>query len=653
MDKKYINAMRILSLQAIQVAKQGHVGMSMSAAPITYTLYTQHINISDKCPKWINRDRFVLSAGHGSMSIYSVLHFAGLLSLKDIKDFKTEDSKTPGHPEYEPKNYIDASTGPLGQGVAMAVGMAIAEKYLNNKFKELPGLINHHTYVVVGDGDLQEGISYEAMSLAGKLNLNKLICLHDSNNYQLDSSVDQVFNEDLQKRMESMHWNYIKVNTTNPVEIDKAIAKAKKSERPTFIEVKTIIGEGVSCQNSNKAHSMALKDQDLADANKYYKTAYDKFSFPREIYNHFSTSVVKRGAQAYDKWLKLCHGYAQKKPQLYKQFQNWTKGDFGNVENILKTTPFSATNVATRNYVKDVLNQLTKYECDWLLSGCADLIAATNIRLGTSNFNSDVNSNNILFGIREFAMGAITNGILLYGGLRTVSGTFLVFSDYLKSAIRLGALMDLPNLYIFTHDSYQVGGDGPTHQPVDQLAMLRAIPNVSVHRPADEKEFLGAMTCGLTSRTQTNIIVLTRHNLSSEHGTTIANAKTGAYIIYEDKNPDLTLVAGGSELDLVFALKDLMHDQKLRVKIISTPNLQALLNMSEDKITTLLASKAGVLSVEPSSDALWYKLHAYTKAYHHVGAHCFGKSMDGAELYDKYGFNAKSLFAVAKKYLLK
>lgn len=652
MDKKFINAMKSLSLQAIYIAKQGHVGMSISASPITYSLYTKHINISSKQPKWFNRDRVVLSAGHGSLSIYSILCFAGLLDIEDIKKFKTKDSKTPGHPECEPNNFIDASTGPLGQGVAMAVGMAIAEKYLDNKFKSLKGLIDHYTYVILGDGDLQEGICYEAMSLAGKLKLGKIIFLHDSNNFQLDSSVFKVFNEDLKKRAESMNWFYLQVNN-NQYEIDLAINQCKSQDLPSFIEIKTIIGEDTKFENSNKAHSMSLTQEDIEFSNKKLGTNYTNFEFEKDIYNHFNKCVVDRGNKKYDEWIKLCEKYKKENTVEFNKFNNYINNIFPDIINIIKNINFKDKNVATRNYVKDLLVTLNNHGSDWLISGCADLVAATNIQLGDSDFASNYKSNNILFGIREFAMSAITNGILLHSGLKTISGTFLVFSDYMKSAIRLGALMELPNIYIFTHDSYQVGGDGPTHQPVDQLAMLRAIPNVCVYKPCDEIEFSAALAESFSSTKITHIIILTRHSLSSSHNTSFEKTKKGGYVLLNVLNPDIVLVGSGSEIDLLFEIKELLNKDNISAKIVSAPSLTSMLSENESYLKELFNSKYGTFSVEASSDNTWYKLFKYSNNFYHLGTSKFGKSMDGNELYKLMGFNASNCFELIKKNLIK
>ncbi|BAC44241.1 transketolase [Malacoplasma penetrans] len=648
---KYINSIRLLSLNAIKKAKQGHVGMSMSAATITYTLFTKHINISSVDPKWINRDRFILSAGHGSLSIYSILHFSGLISLEEFKKFKNNSEIVPGHPEYLKNNFIDASTGPLGQGIGMAVGNAIAQKYIVNKFKSISDLFDHYVYALVGDGDIQEGISYESMSLAGKLKLNKLIVLHDSNDYQLDSSVETVFNEDLQKRMESMGWFYLKVN--NEVdEIDLAISLAKKQDKPTYIEVKTLIGYGTKNINSNKSHSMSLSEDDIEYAKTIFDLKNEEFSFGQNIYDHFKTEVLNRNRK-YEKWLNKFKEYERENNSDFIKFNNYLKRNY-KIEEILKNIKFSKTSVATRNYVKDLMDCLKNHNSDFIIAGCADLEAATNIKINDSDFNYDYSSNNIKYGIREFAMGAITNGILLHSCLKTISGTFLVFSDYLKSAIRLGTLMSLPNFYIFTHDSYQVGGDGPTHQPIEQLAMLRSIPRVNVFRPCDETEFLAASYKALKSTSETNILVLTRQPLKSKINTSLKGTiNDGGYVLESDQNPDITIAGCGSEIDLLFDVKQDLNDLNYKVKIVSIPSLNIFLNNKESKIKEILNSKYGLFTIEPSSDAYWYKLSSYVKSHIHFEAKEYGKSMDGDALYKEKGFNKDNIKNLILRKLIK
>lgn len=649
---KYINSMRLISLHAIKKASQGHAGMSMSAAPITYTLFTKHIHLSKENPKWINRDRFILSAGHGSLSLYSIFYFAKAISLDDFKNFKKNNWIMNSHPEYSENNFIDASTGPLGQGVGMGVGTAIAEQYLRFKFSKLDGLVNHYTYVLVGDGDLQEGVSYEAMSLAGKLKLNKLIILHDSNDYQLDSSVVKVNSENLKLRMESMGWVYFKVDG-NVDEIDWAINLAKKQNKPSFIEVKTTIGFGTHLSNNNKSHSMNLKDEDIEYANNFFGLNNSEFDFEndQDLFEHFKV-VFNKKDYGYNDWKTKYLNYQNENSLDFIKFNNYLNKNY-DLERIFNKIKFEKTSVATRNYVKDLMTLFKENSCDWIIAGCADLEAATNIKINDTDFNDDYFSNNIKFGIREFAMGTITNGILLHSFLKTISGTFLVFSDYLKSAIRLGAIMKIPNTYIFTHDCYQVGGDGPTHQPVEQLAMLRSIPNILVWKPCDEKEFLAASYCALKSKHKTNILILTRHGLTSERNTSITKSiKFGGYELNDINNPDLTLLGSGTEIDLLIEVKEELEKQGYKVKVISVPSLNLLLVQEEKYIRDLLDSKYGVFSIESSSDTLWYKLHRYSKKFYHYGATKFGYSMDGDKLYKQMGFEKENILNLILKELV-
>lgn len=650
MDTKNVNAMRALALNAIKKAGQGHTGMAMSAAPINYTIYTKFMNINSKDNKWINRDRFILSAGHGSMSLYSALHFSGLLSIDDIKKHKTEGSHTPGHPEYENDNHIDASTGPLGQGLAEGVGMAIAEEFLANKFKNLKGLIDHYTYVVLGDGCLQEGISYESMSLAGKLKLSKLTVIHDSNSYQIDANVNASFIEDLEKRVTSMGWSYKKCSN-NPTEIEKSILEAKKINKPSFIEVITIIGEGTSAQGTRFAHGLKVDDKEEFNFSKYFDFKMDEFKFDQDIYDYFYEHVIQRGSRKYSEWKALHLEYSQKFPEEIKEFDNAVSGNFPDINNLISFKNISSGNRATRDYVKEYLLQINKNSKSlWFLLGSADLASATNVMIDLNkSFADDRSNSDLLYGIREFAMGSIQNGITLHGGMKTICSTFLVFSDYMKSAIRLGALNNLATSYIFTHDSYQVGGDGPTHQPYDQLPMLRAIANTDVHRPCDEIESQYVMEKLFNSKYGTNIGIFTRQPLKSGHPTSIEGSRKGGYILCGNKNSDLTLVGAGSEIDLLFEVKLELEAKNINVKIVSVPSFKIFLENNETYITDVLASKNGIFSIEPSSDYIWYKLSKYGKNYAHFGAFTFGESMDGDLLYKKKGFNVENILNILKK----
>ncbi len=649
-NNKYVTAMRSIALQAIQKAGQGHTGMAISAAPINYTLFTKFINICKDNPKWINRDRFILSAGHGSMSFYSLLHFAGLLSLDEIKNHKQKGSLTPGHPEYEHDNFVDCSTGPLGQGVAMAVGMALNESYLENKFKQLD-LIDHYTYVVVGDGDIQEGISYESMSLAGKLKLNKLIMIHDSNDVQLDSKVCISFSENLELRMKSINWNYIKVSN-NPLEIEKAILKAKTSDSPTFIEVKTIIGEGTLEQNNHKAHGLKVDENQIESFEKYFNTKLNNFEFDKEIYEHFESKITARGLEVYNDWLNKEKVAMNNYPDLYNEFKNYVEDNYFDVSKVLNHKELKK-DLATRDYVGLFFKQLSNANLKDTIFGSADLSSATKTTFDTTKcFNNDKQYPEVLFGIREFAMAGIQNGILLHGGLRSLTSTFLVFADYMKSAIRLGAMMKLPSAYIFTHDSYQVGGDGPTHQPYDQLTMLRAIENVFVYRPCDEVETQFVFNELFSSKNETRIGIFTRQGLKSGFDTSIEKASKGGYIIESDENPEITLCASGSEIQLMNEVKKELNKENIKVKIVSMVCLQKFLNQDESYIKETLDSSKGIFSSEASADYLWYKLYKFANKFCHFGSYSFGASMDGNQLYKDKGFNVENFVSLIKKEIM-
>lgn len=644
---KYITNLKSLSLQTINFVKEGHTGMSISALNLNYAVYLNHLKISKSHPKWVNRDRFVLSAGHGSMSLYGILHFCGLIPLTDIKRYRQEDSLTPGHPEAEPYNYIDASTGPLGQGVANAVGMAIAEKYLANRWKEFPGLIDHHTFCVVGDGDLQEGICYEAMSLAGKLKLEKLIILHDSNKFQIDSSVMMVNNEDLRLRTESQNWYYQK--SSNKVEeINECILKAKKQNKPSFIEVDTIIGESTSQAGNNNAHGWAISDEELKfSMSNMGINKFEPFKFDKEIYEHFE-AIITKGEIAFDKWTKLCETFKLKNSKEFAIFENNLNGkflfvdDFKEINDLIKPE-------AIKQYLKMYFEQISKEHLKDLISLSADLAKSTNVNINNKSFNEDINSNYIMGGIREFALSGIQNGILYHTGLKSIVGTFLSFSDYMKSTIRVGALNKLPSVYIFTHDSYLNGGDGPTHQPFDQLPMLRAIQNVYDFRPADQKELLGSLKLAFSYQQATSVLILAKSATSFISNTNCSLVYRGAYLIQQGS--DLTIVASGSEVDLALKSAQIMEEQyNISIKIVSCPSLKLFLEQEGKYINWILESTNGVLAIEASNDNTWYKLNDYISSKISVlQATTYGKSMNGVKLYSQKGFNTQNVINLCKK----
>lgn len=644
LNHQAIGAIRYIGLKAIQEAKGGHVGMTISAAPITYILFTKFIKINSENGKWINRDRFVLSGGHGSMSLYPIFYFTNLLTLDDIKKFKTEDSKTPGHPEYENDidNFIDASTGPLGQGFAMAVGMAIAQKHISNKLGKYSDLIDNFTYVICGDGDLQEGITYEASAIAGKYELNKLIVLHDSNKYQLDSSVEKVSIENLKQRFESNNWNYLKCSN-DPKEIEAAIKKAQLSKsKPTFIEVETIIAEGLKSQSSNKGHHGVVSNEDLNEFLKYHNLDFKNWNIDSKIIEHFQKTIIERGNKEVAKWNKKLA-----KANQNKEFNKlWniliSSKDYQQLFNRIK---IKENNLATRVYLKTFLQSIKDFN-PFVIATCADLVSSTNVAI--TNETILENGQSLPIGIREFAMGAIVNGISLYAkGIKAIGGTFLVFSDYIKSAIRLGALMKVPSVYAFTHDSYLVGGDGPTHQPYDQLPMLRAIENLNVYRPADEEELRYFLGVAFNSSTDSSAIILSRQNIKSLNSKMkYSDLEKGIHIVKDCKNPDYIIAASGSEVQLALEISQSINN----IRIISIPCLDLATKMSKKEKNKYFKAKKLFLTIEASADYKWFDLHLNSQNNEHIGAYTFGKSMDGEILYSQKGFNKQSILKLLKKY---
>ncbi len=642
-ENKAINAMRYVGLKSIQAAKGGHIGMTISAAPITFTLFTKFININPNDGKWINRDRFVLSAGHGSLSYYSILYLSGIISKEEMINFKQENSLTPGHPEFEnnKSNFIDASTGPLGQGLAMAVGMALAQQQSNIATKnEFDNLFTNWTYVVCGDGDLQEGISYEAMAIAGKYNLNKLIVLHDSNKFQLDSAVSKVSIENLELRVKSNNWFYIKCSN-EPSDIENAIKQARLSNKPSFIEVDTIIAEGLTVGNSDKGHHGLVTDEELDKFQLEFGTNFSDWEIDKDVLDYFHSTVIQRNLKNVRKWNDIVNQY--KSNPNFNKLMKIIEGDF-DYKSLFKNVFIDKKDQATRVYLKSFLNSLIDVN-PFALATCADLASSTNLIIG-KNTAILYYGQSLPIGIREFAMGAIMNGFVLYGSwFKIIGGTFLVFADYIKPAIRLGALMKLPTIYAFTHDSYLVGGDGPTHQPYDQLPMLRAIDNVNVYRPADEEEFRYCITESYLSKNKTSILVLSRQNVKSLNiNIKKDELKNGAYIVKNCENPDYVLAASGSEVQLALEVSNELSN----ARVISVPCLNKAIKMNQQELVNMFGAKKALITIETSSDYMWLKLHLSNQRNIHIGAYTFGKSMDGNKLYKDKGFNKEFILSQIK-----
>ena len=631
----YINAIQSMGLQAIKEAKQGHPGMTLSAACINFCIYTNFINLSRVDPNWINRDRFVLSAGHGSMSLYPILCFSGVLNIDEIKKFRQKNSLTPGHPESYLTPYIDATTGPLGQGVGMGVGMAIAEQYLNYQYKKLKGLIDHYTYIVIGDGDLQEGVSYESMSLAGKLKLSKLIVLYDSNKYQLESSVKTVNIENIKKRFESMNWYYQKVEN-NFSSICDAINNAKKqNSKPSIIEVNTIIGEGLSFANNADAHGGSINQQEIDNFNKHFNCNFNNWNFSSDIYKYFKKNVFDRGNEKYQKWLQLIDQYKVKYPKLTKKFLNQINNNFVNVINNKIDVK---QNMSGRNIFGSFMNIMNNEKINDTIILSPDISKSTSIKFSNNYYNFNKKNSTILVGIREFGMASIQNGICLHKGLRCFSSSFLSFVDYFKSAIRLGAISQINPVYFLTHDSVLIGSDGPTHQPIEQIGMLRSICNHNVYRPCDEKESIGCfMHCSQFSKTSSSFI-LSRQNLKSNFNTNIEKTiKYGGYPILNSNSFDYAILATGSEVELAINVANKIKElANINITVYSIPNLNLFLNKYD--LDEMKKYKYGLYALEASNDNIWYRFAKYNKLIVH-GINKYGYSMDGLQLYSDLGYN--------------
>lgn len=655
MSNLSINAIRFLGIDAIEKSKSGHPGIVMGAAPMAYSLYSKHIRINPQEPNWINRDRFVLSAGHGSMLLYALLHLSGYadVSLDEIKNFRQWGSKTPGHPEFGHTAGVDATSGPLGQGISTAVGFAQAERFLAAKYnKDGYPIFDHYTYVIAGDGDFMEGVSSEASSYAAKQNLDKLIVLYDSNDICLDGETHEAFSENIRARYDAYGWHTSLVEDGTDIEaISQAIEVAKAAGKPSLIEIKTVIGQGAPTKaGSNAAHGAPLGPEEAEATRKNLDWTYGPFEVPQEVYDDFKSKVADRGASAYDAWAKLVEDYKAAYPEAGKEVAaivagqdpvTVTEADFPVYED-----GFSQ---ATRNSSQDAINAAAAV-LPTFLGGSADLAHSNMTYIKEDGLQDADNllNRNIQFGVREFAMGTVLNGMALHGGLRVYGGTFFVFSDYVKAAVRLSALQGLPVTYVFTHDSIAVGEDGPTHEPIEHLAGLRAIPNLTVLRPADARETQAAWHYALTSESTPTALVLTRQNLEVEAGSSFTSVAKGAYVVYETgADFDTVLLASGSEVNLAVKAAKAFADQGGKVRVVSVPSTE-LFDQQDEAYKEAILPKAvrRRVAIEMAATQPWYKYVGLDGKV--IGIDKFGASAPAAQVIENYGFTVDNVLEVIK-----
>ena len=654
-DELVVNTIRALSIDAIEKANSGHPGLPMGAAPMAYSLWKNHLNFNPKSVDWFNRDRFVLSAGHGSMLLYSLLHLSGSLPMDEVKNFRQYNSKTPGHPEYGYTDGVEITTGPLGQGFAMSVGMAMAEKHLAAQFNtDKYNVVDHYTYVIASDGDLMEGISHEAASLAGHLELDKLIVLYDSNDISLDGDLSMSFSENIEERFKAYGWHYQLVEDGNSlVDIDQAIERAKETNQPSMIEIKTVIGYGSPNKGGKSAaHGAPIgSDERVLAFENYGLDSGKEFHVEDSVYDRFNETLSSRSSEKEAEWNKLMEDYKAEHPELYKQLKDGIEGklaeDYAN--NLPKYEV--GTKKATRGNSSDMIQELSK-TVPTLFGGAADLASSnkTNV-VDEDDFSKDnYKGRNIWFGVREFAMAAAANGMAAHGGLFPYVGTFFVFSDYLKPAVRLSALMGLPVTYVFTHDSIAVGEDGPTHEPIEQLAGLRAIPNLKVIRPADGNETRVAWKVALESKNTPTALVLTRQDIEVidvDEDMVEAGVRKGGYIAY-DKGDDAIVFATGSEVPLAINAAEKLHAEGVNIKVASIPDVQTFLAQDIEYVESVLNKQIkNRTAVEMAASLGWHRFIGMDGKLLTIDT--FGASAPGDEVMEKYGYTVDNLISIIKQ----
>lgn len=655
-DIKSVNTIRVLSADGIEKAKSGHPGLPLGAAPIAYELFANHMKHNPKNPDWANRDRFILSAGHGSMLLYSLFHLFGYgnLSMDDLKSFRQLDSKTPGHPEYGHTVGVEATTGPLGAGMGMAVGMAMAEAHMASVFnKEGFDIVDHYTFVLGGDGCMMEGISSEAFSLAGTLGLSKLIVFYDSNGISIEGSTDIAFTENVVDRMKAFGFQTIEVEDGNDLAaIGKAIEEAKADKnRPSFIKINTVIGYGAGKkQGTAGAHGEPLGSEALAALKSGFGfNPEESFKVDADVYENFN-KINEKNAKIEEEWNKLFKEYASKYPEDAKKWDNYYSEINASLIDSDEFWAWDDAPAATRNISGSIINRLKDIFPN-LIGGSADLSPSNKTVMNGEGYISkdDYSGRNIHFGVREFAMTAITNGILLHGGLRAYCATFFVFSDYTKPMARLSALMNIPTIFVFTHDSIGVGEDGPTHEPIEQLAMLRSLPNFNTFRPADARETIAAWYAAMVSKSTPTAIVLTRQNLPQLEGSG-KKALKGAYIIKEasKSTPDMILIASGSEVSLAIEAAKELDKDNISTRVVSMPCMDVFETQSKEyKEEVLPKTVRNRVAIEALSSFGWDRYTGLDGRV--ISMNSFGASAPQDLLFKKFGFTKENVVATAKE----
>lgn len=650
-DQLSINTIRVLSAEAVEGANSGHPGLPLGAAPMAYTLWSKVMKHNPRNPKWINRDRFVLSAGHGSALLYSLLHmFEYGLEIEELKNFRQLDSKTPGHPEFGHTIGVEATTGPLGQGIAMGVGMAMAEAHLASKFnKDELNIVDHYTYILSGDGCMMEGVSNEAISLAGSLKLGKLIVLYDSNSITIEGSTELAFTENVRGRFEALGWETLYVEDGNNVEkIEEAIKRAKKdTSKPTLIEIRTEIGYGTSKQGKSSAHGEPLGAENINGLKSFLEWNSDEeFHVSNEVREHMKT-VVEVGKEQEEAWNIKYNEYRLKYPELASEFEEWIHGqlpmDYLNSQEFWSFEKSMSTREASGVLINRIANKVPS-----LFGGSADLAPSNKtVMKEREEFSpSNYSGSNIHFGVREHGMAAALNGMALHGGVRPYGGTFFIFSDYMKPSMRLSSLMNLPVTYVLTHDSIGVGEDGPTHQPIEQLAVFRAQPNFITFRPADTTETAAGWYTALTRQNSPVGLILSRQGLPNLEGTS-KEALKGGYIVKKEKNElEMILIGTGSELQLVYEAAKILEEKNIGVRVVSMPSVELFEEQDENyKANVLPKNITKRIAVEAGSSFGWHKYVGLEGKV--IAMESFGASAPAAQLFKKFKFTVDDVVNTA------